>query len=94
MKETRVSTNYAFSREQKRYIARQNAKNKQDEDTKQVLTARMRAKKEEKWKIPAGKKYFKHEIFLAKDPKTNMTYHVKNPSYFAEHWKEFIEVTA
>ena len=64
MKETRVPTNYAFSREQKRYIAKQNVKNKQKEDTKQVLTERARAKKEEKWKVPAGKKYFKNDYYI------------------------------
>ncbi len=87
MKTTRVPTNYAVTREQKRYIARQALKNKQDENTKEVLEAR--AKTDKKYEVPAGKKYFKHGFLTMKNPKTGATYQVKNPSYFSEHWKEY-----
>jgi hypothetical protein len=86
MKTTRVPTNYAVTREQKRYIARQALKDKQDENTKEVLAAR--AKTDKKHEVPAGKKYFKHEYLTMKNPNTGATYQVKNPSYFSEHWKE------
>ena len=88
MKTTRVPTNYAVTREQKRYIARQILKNKQDENTKEVLAAR--AKADKKYEISAGEKYFKHEHLTMKNPNTKATYQTKNPSYFSKHWKEHV----
>lgn len=62
----RFATNYAFSRKQKRYIAKQKMKEE-------------------------GKKQFcKHSYTGIK--RGNFTIQNRNPSYFAEHWREYEEV--
>lgn len=66
--QTRVPTNYAVTREQKRYIAKLNMKK-------------------------ANKKQFcKHSYISVK--KGNFVESTRIPSYFSEHWKEFLEVSA
>ena len=69
----RVPTNYIVTREQKRYIAKENMKK-------------------------AGIKNFcKHSFAVIKHGffTTQFTTQIKEPSYFAKHWKEYIgEVTA
>lgn len=67
MKNTRVPTNYAVTRGQKRYIARR----KMEEEGK--------------------KKVCKSSYTGIK--KGNFVTQHKNPSYFAEHWREYVEVS-
>ena len=62
MKTTRVPTNYAVTREQKRYIARQALKDKQDESTKEVLEAR--AKTDKNMKSPQERNILNMDILL------------------------------
>ena len=66
-KKVNVPTNYAVTREQKRYIAKQNMKK-------------------------AGKKNFcKHSYTTNINPYTRKPdRNTRHPSYFAEHWREFI----
>ena len=66
MKNDRVPTNYAVTREQKRYIAKQNMKK-------------------------AGKTHFcKHDYNTIK--RGSFISYTREPSYFSEHWREFVEV--
>lgn len=65
-----VPTNYVVTREQKRYIAKQNMKK-------------------------AGKKKFcKHGYTTSLNPYTMKPCGTdRSSSYFAEHWREFVEVS-
>lgn len=67
MNQTRVATEYIVTREQKRYIAKQNMKK-------------------------AGKRGFcKHSYTSNVDPITQKPLgSTRHPSYFAEHWREYI----
>lgn len=65
MKVTRVPTNYALSRDQKRYIAKQKMK---EEGKTQIC---------------------KHSYISVK--KGNFITQNKEPSYFAKHWREYME---
>lgn len=65
---SRSATNYIVTREQKRYIAKQNMK------------------------MDGKKNFCKHSYSGIK--KGSFVYQTRIPSYFAEHWREYVEVPA
>lgn len=85
----RTPTDYAVTRRQKRYIARQVAKAKQDDETKHVLEERNKLEPYERHIVSKGEKFFKHYYNTIR--RLNFVSQERVGSKFSENWKAYKE---
>lgn len=85
----RVATDYAVTRAQKRYIARQVAKAKQNDETKHVLEERNKLEPYERHIVPKGEKFFKHYYNTIR--RLNFVSQERVGSKFSKNWRAYKE---